>query len=161
MRRILTAAALATAVIAGVTACGGTPDPAASPTAAAASAAPATSAAAAAAGADTKAVCAEAVALSSTAAADFAKQIDEFLKSVVAGGDDAAAAEKKLRASLTAWEAKLKELAAKDIDPELKTALTEAAATVAKHNDPNDNTGTGAVKKEFTEIGAKITTACA
>ena len=149
MRRMLIAVGLAAVALAGAAACDkSTPNPAGSAGADVAAA--------------TRDACTQATALSATGAAEFNTKMNEFLQAAASG--DAAKGqqlEAEIRAKVTEWATKLDGLAAKDVKPEVKTALTEAATTLRQHNDPNDSTSIDEVKAAYVAIATKISTACA
>jgi len=110
----------------------------------------------------TAAACTEAVTISKAGAVDFQEGFDDLLKVAVEGDDAAAdAAEKAFRATLTAWSDKLTEIAAQPVDADVKTVLTESAATVAKVADPADKTPVNAATEQLGGIAEKISAACA
>jgi hypothetical protein len=111
---------------------------------------------------ETQQICAQAMAEGTAAAGEFNTKINEMLQAA-ATGDTAKATdiESQLRQRLDAWKTKLTEWSGKNVKPQVKTALTEAAGTVGQLNDPADNTAVDDVKAKFTEIGVKLAAACA
>ncbi|MDG4825876.1 hypothetical protein O7635_28855 [Asanoa sp. WMMD1127] len=66
------------------------------------------------------------------------KEVDDSLaKLATAGGAEAAPVEKAVDDTMTWWAYQLTVLAAKDIDSDVRTVLTEAAATIEKLNTPS------------------------
>jgi len=149
MRRMFLTVGVAAMALVGATACGDDGTPGASASADTVAAA-------------TRDACTQATALSASAATEFNAKMDEFIKAALA--QDATKSEQletEIRAKVTEWEAKLNDLAAKDIKPEVKTALSQAAETLKKHNDPSDNASVNEVKAAYVAIATKISTACA
>ncbi|MEV4621552.1 hypothetical protein AB0J74_22940 [Asanoa sp. NPDC049573] len=167
MRRGIATLIMVSVVALGAAACGSSGDDAGS-----ASAAGGASASAAAGGASdaTATACKEAIAASEAGAKDFGSGIDEMQKmvlSITADSDDAeleakgTELENKMRASLKTWSDKLTALAGQDLDADVKTALTDAATTVTKINDPNDDSDAAAARTALTGVADKIKAACA
>ncbi len=141
--RTLSVILAVSAVLIGGGACSSDSDPAASPTTLDSAAT----------------VCAEAKAEGARAASDYT---DILLGGLESLDDPAKSAEyrERLQARMAQWETKLTEWSARQVSPELKAALVDAAATVKRLNDPGDYTGLKDTQAEFTRINAAITTAC-
>jgi TolA-binding protein len=152
MRKLVIVAVLAAAALGSSAACASS-SPDSSPTSA-----PATTAAAA---DQTKEICAQAIAEGTSAATQFSTQIDQLQQDVV-NGDTAKATELEttLRARINDWQAKLQTWSTANVNPQVKSVLTDAAATVKQLNDPNDQTAVNDVKAKFLEIGTKLFAAC-
>ena len=158
MRRGIATLVMVSVVALGAAACGSSGDDAGSTNAAAGGASDATATA-----------CQEAIAASETGAKDFGSGIDEMQKlllGITADSDDAeieakgTELETKMHASLKTWSDKLTALSGQDVDANLKTALTDAATTVTKINDPDDNTAGDAARAALTGVADKIKAAC-
>ncbi|MDG4822714.1 hypothetical protein O7635_12720 [Asanoa sp. WMMD1127] len=157
MRRILVAAVAVSALA--LAACGSSDDDAGGAGAAPAGASP--TAAAAAGGSDDTTVCREAVQISKDGAAGFGAGVENLLKLAIEGDEAKVdAAEKEFRGTLGAWSDKLAELSGKQVSAEVKSALTEGAATVEKIADPADNTPVNAAKEALTGVADKVRAAC-
>lgn len=159
MRRLLTATALLM-LLTGATACGSAEE---TPSAAGSST-PGSSESTAAAdlAATTAQACAEAVPLSEKAAAGFMTGLNAALEAAVTGSEaDAEKALTDLRGNLTAWSAKLTDLAGQPIDEDVKAALTEGAAEIKQLSSPDDKTPVAEVERTLKDTTDKIKAACA
>jgi hypothetical protein len=167
MRRGIATLVMVSVVALGAAACGSSGDDAGS--ANAAGGAPTSSAAPGGASDATATACKEAIAASEAGAKDFGGGIDEMQKlllGITADSDDAeieakgTALETRMHASLKTWSDKLTALAGQDVDAKVKTTLTDAATTVTKINDPDDNTAGDAARTTLTGVADKIKAAC-
>ena len=110
----------------------------------------------------TREVCVEAIAAGTTASAAIQAKVNEGSQAV-ASGDQAKLLQiaADLRKTASDWSAKLTELSQKQIKPEVKTALTESAATISNLADPTKNVAASEAQTKLIEIGTKINAACA
>ena len=151
MRRLMIVAVLAAVGLGGAAACAdNSPQPAAS------SAPPATSAAAA---DETRQVCTEAMAEATAAGAEANTKVDQLVQAAQSGDlVKAQQLQTELRARLGDLQTKVTAWSGRNIKPEVRTVLTEAATTLQQLNSqPPDNQ----TKAKFQEIGAKLAAACA
>jgi hypothetical protein len=158
VRRLVAATAVAAALILGITGCGTEEEKsapsAAAPTTAAAASTPDPKAA-------TTAACKEAVSVGEANTASFEAEFKAMLDAAMSG-DEAKATEleKAFRAKVKAWADKLTTLAGQEVDPAVKAAFTEAAATITALNSPDDKTPANQVTKKLAEVAQKVKTAC-
>jgi hypothetical protein len=159
MRKLIIIAALATVAATGVAGCA---DNSVKPSSSSSAATTTTAAAPTTAADQTKQVCDEALSASTTAGAAIQTKFTEL---TAAAGDQA----KQLQIGTDMvkiandWSAKLTELSAKPINPQVKQALTEGVATISSLSNPVTLQSTTAAQAEtqLKALAAKITTACA
>ena len=149
MRKLLIITAMVGVALGGVAACANKP----------ASPSPTTSTAAA---DETKAVCTEAQAASTTAIATLQAKLAEGTQAFLAGDTaKVAAAQAAAKTAATEWTAKLTQLSAKNIKPQVKTVLTDGVTTITGLAASFGTTSSADAQAKLTDFTTKLAAACA
>jgi predicted small lipoprotein YifL len=107
----------------------------------------------------TSTACVRAISASEAGAATFKTDVELALEAVAAD-EDPAAAMATIQTDLEAWARMLTDLAAGQVEPDVKAALTDGAEAVTKIADPNDDTPVAEAQRILAKVGDDIEAAC-